>query len=148
MAYFAYMRSGKNRYLVIRWKKRINGIPTIVKKVSVGTADDLAKTIDGNLAEIKIAVYNGGTTLCILRIDHMIGLKAIVNGIVDHHDRGMLPGDYFLLFIMNRLSDTTSKDSIEKWIASGKKVNGRLDFKSETGRKMGMIMKLNRVLKQ
>ena len=29
MAYFAYKRSGKNRYLVIRWKKRINGIPTI-----------------------------------------------------------------------------------------------------------------------
>ena len=117
MAYFAYKRSGKNRYLVIRWKKRINGIPTIVKEISVGTADDLAKTIEGNLTEIKIAAYNGGSTLCILRIDHMIGLKDIVNGIVDHHDRGMSPGDYFLLFIMNRLSDPTSKDGIEKWMS-------------------------------
>ena len=117
MAYFAYKRSGKNKYLVIRWKKRINGIPTIVKEVSVGTADDLAKTIEGNLAEIKIAAYNGGSTLCVLRIDHMIGLKTIVNGIVDHHDRGMSPGDYFLLFIMNRLSDPTSKDGIEKWMS-------------------------------
>ena len=117
MAYFAYKRSGKNRYLVIRWKKRINGIPTIVKEISVGTADDLAKTIEGNLAEIKIAAYNGGSTLCILRIDHMIGLKTIVNGIVDHHERGMSPGDYFLLFIMNRLSDPASKDGIEKWMS-------------------------------
>ena len=117
MAYFAYKRSGKNRYLVIRWKKRINGIPTIVKEISVGTADDLAKTIEGNLAEIKIAAYNGGSTLCVLRIDHMIGLKTIVNGIVDHHDRGMSPGDYFLLFIMNRLSDPASKDGIEKWMS-------------------------------
>ena len=117
MAYFAYKRSGKNRYLVIRWKKRINGIPTIVKEVSVGTADDLAKTIESNLDEIKIAAYSGGSTLCVLRMDHMIGLKAIVNGIVDHHDRGMSPGDYFLLFIMNRLSDPSSKDGIEKWIA-------------------------------
>lgn len=52
MAYFSYKRSCKNRnrYLVIRWKKRINGIPTIMKEVSVGTADDLAKTIEGNLA--------------------------------------------------------------------------------------------------
>ena len=116
MAYFAYKRSGKNRYLVIRWKKRINGIPTIVKEISVGTADDLAKTIEGNLAEIKIAAYNGGSTLCILRIDHMIGLKTIVNGIVDHHERGMSPGDYFLLFIMNRLSDPASKDGIERWM--------------------------------
>ncbi|MCL4346004.1 MAG: transposase [Candidatus Thermoplasmatota archaeon] len=117
MAYFAYKRSGKNRYLVIRWKKRINGIPTIVKEISVGTADDLAKTIEGNLAEIKIAAYNGGSTLCVLRIDHMIGLKTIVNGIVDHHERGMSPGDYFLLFIMNRLSDPASKDGIEKWMS-------------------------------
>ena len=99
MAYFAYKRSCKNRYLVIRGNKRINGIPTIVKEVRVGTADNLAKTFDGNLSEIKIAAYNVGSTLCILRIDHIIGFKAIVNGIVDHHDRGMSAGDYFLIFI-------------------------------------------------
>ena len=116
MAYFAYKRSGKNRYLVIRWKKRINGIPTIVKEVSVGTADDLAKTIEGNLDEIRIAAYNGGSTLCVLRMDHMVGIKSIVDTVVDHHDRGMSPGDYFLLFIMNRLSDPSSKDGIERWM--------------------------------
>ncbi len=55
MAHFAYKRSGRNRYLVIRWKKRINGIPTIVKEVSVGTSDDLAGTIDLNLSESVIA---------------------------------------------------------------------------------------------
>jgi transposase len=116
MAYFAYKRSGRNRYLVIRWKKRINGIPTIVKEVSVGTADDLAETIDRNLSGIRIAAYSGGSTLCVLRIDHMIGMKGIVDSIVDHHDRGMSPGDYFLLFIMNRLSDPASKDGIERWM--------------------------------
>ena len=116
MAYFAYKRSGKNRYLVIRWKKRINGIPTIVKEVSVGTADDLAKTIDHNLAEIRMAAYSGGSTLCVLQMDHIIGMKGIVDSIVDHHDRGMSPGDYFLLFIMNRLSDPASKDGIERWM--------------------------------
>ena len=117
MAYFAYKRSGRNRYLVIRWKKRINGIPTIVKEVSVGTADDLAKTIENNLSEIRIAAYSGGSTLCVLRVDHMIGMKNIVDSIVEHHDRGMSPGDYFLLFIMNRLSDPTSKDGIERWMS-------------------------------
>ena len=60
MAYFAYKRSGKNRYLVIRWKKRINGIPTIVKEVSVGTANDLAKTIEGGVSDIEIKSYSGG----------------------------------------------------------------------------------------
>ena len=47
----------------------------------------------------------------------MIGFKAIVNGIVDHNERCMSPGDYFLLFIMKRLSDPSSKEGIEKWIA-------------------------------
>ena len=117
MAYFAYKRSGKNRYLVIRWKKRINGIPTIVKEISVGTADDLAKTIEGSLEEIRMAAYGAGSTLCVLGIDHMIGMKAIVDSIVDHHERGMSPGDYFLLFIMNRLSDPASKEGIERWMS-------------------------------
>ena len=117
MAYLAYKRSGQNRYLVIRWKKRINGIPTIVKEVSVGTADDLARTIEGDLKDIRMAAYSGGSTLCVLRMDHMIGMKGIVDSIVDHNDRGMSPGDYFLLFIMNRLSDPASKDGIERWMS-------------------------------
>ncbi|MEM4089802.1 MAG: transposase, partial [Thermoplasmatales archaeon] len=69
MACFAYKRSGKNRYLVIRWKKRINGIPAIVKEVSVGTADELAKTIGNDLNEIEITAYSSGSTLCVLRME-------------------------------------------------------------------------------
>ena len=46
----------------------------------------------------------------------MVGIKSIVDTVVDHHDRGMSPGDYFLLFIMNRLSDPSSKDGIERWM--------------------------------
>ncbi len=116
MAYFTYKRSGKNRYLVIRWKKRINGIPTIVKEVSVGTADELLKTLENNLNEINITAYSGGSTLCILRIEDIIGIRSIVNGIIEHHDTGMSPGDYFLLFIMNRLSDPKSKNGIKRWM--------------------------------
>lgn len=116
MAYFAYKRSGKNRYLVIRWKKRINGVPTIVKEISVGTADDLAKTLNNDLDEIDITAYSGGSTLCISRMEESIGIGSIVNGIVGHHDTGMSPGDYFLLFIMNRLSDPESKSGIERWM--------------------------------
>ncbi len=116
MAYFAYKRSGKNRYLVIRWKKRINGVPTIVKEVSVGTADDLAKTIANDLDEIEITAYSGGSTLCVLRMEHEVGIRSIVNNIISHHDTGMSPGDYFLLFIMNRLSDPESKSGIERWM--------------------------------
>jgi hypothetical protein len=72
-AYFSYKRSGRNRYLVIRWKKRVNGIPTIVKEVSGGTPDDLAKTIESKLSKMRMAAYSGGSTLYVLRVDHMTG---------------------------------------------------------------------------
>lgn len=39
-----------------------------------------------------------------------------VNTIMGHRGNGMSPGDYMLLFIMNRLSDPYSKNSISKWL--------------------------------
>ncbi|MEM3290958.1 MAG: hypothetical protein QW046_05525 [Candidatus Micrarchaeaceae archaeon] len=116
MAYFAYKRSGKNRYLVIRWKKRVDGIPTIVKEVSVGTADELAKTIGNDLNEIEITAYSSGSTLCVLRMEDSIGIRSIVNNVKSYNGKGMSPGDYVLLFIMNRLSDPESKSGIERWM--------------------------------
>ncbi len=117
MAYFAYKCSGRNRYLVIRWKKRINGVPTVVKEISVGTADNLASIIDADLDCIAITAFSGGSTLCVLSMENALGIRSIVNGIVPHHDTGMSHGDYFLLLIMNRLSDPASKCCIERWMS-------------------------------
>ena len=81
-----------------------------------GCCGGSCKKIEGNLSDIKIAAYIGVSTLCVLSIDHMIDLKAIVDCIVDHHDMGMSLGDYFLLFIMNCLSEPSSKIGIESWM--------------------------------
>jgi len=116
MAYFTYKRSGKNKYLVIRWKKRINGVPTVVKEISVGTADNLAKILEKDMDDIVVASYTAGSTLSVLRIEEKVGIRSIVNSIVEHGDKGMTPGDYFLLFIMNRLSYPSSKRGIERWM--------------------------------
>ena len=116
MPYYTFKRSGKNRYLVLRWKKRINGIPTIVKEISVGTAEDLAEILENGLNDIVLKSYSAGSTLSALYIDSKIGLSDTVNRIIGHKGNGMSPGDYMLLFIMNRLSDPCSKNSIEKWM--------------------------------
>jgi transposase len=116
MPYYTFKRSGRNRYLVLRWKKRINGIPTIVKEISVGTAEDLAEILENGLNDIVLKSYSAGSTLSALYIDSKIGLRDTVNRIIGHRGKGMSPGDYMLLFIMNRLSDPCSKNSIEKWM--------------------------------
>jgi len=116
MPYYTFKRSGKNRYLVLRWKKRINGVPTIVKEISVGTADNLAAMLESGISDIVLKSYSAGSTLSTLFMDKKIGFRDIVNSIMAHKGDGMSPGDYMLLFIMNRLSDPCSKNSIERWM--------------------------------
>ncbi len=116
MPYYTFKRSGKNRYLVLRWKKRINGVPTIVKEVSVGTAANLASMLDHGLDNIVLKSYTAGSTLSVMYIDKKVGFRDIVNSVMGHKGNGMSPGDYMLLFIMNRLSEPYSKNSMVKWL--------------------------------
>ena len=44
--YYTFKRSGKICYLVLRWKKCIIEIPTLVKGVNVGPAEDLAEILE------------------------------------------------------------------------------------------------------
>ena len=69
MQYYIFKRSGKNRYLVLRWKKRINGVPTIVKEVSVGTAANLASMLENGLDNIILKSHTAGSTLSIMHMN-------------------------------------------------------------------------------
>ncbi len=115
MPYYTFKRSGRNRYLVLRWKKRINGIPTIVREVSVGTAENLASMLDHGMDDLVLKSYSAGSTLSALYIDAKMGFRDTVDAVMGR-GRGMSPGDYMLLFIMNRLSDPCSKNGIEAWM--------------------------------
>jgi len=44
------------------------------------------------------------------------GFSGIVNTVMTNKGDGMSPGDCMLLFVMNRLSDPCSKNSIERWM--------------------------------
>ncbi|EQD26381.1 transposase IS4 family protein [mine drainage metagenome] len=116
MPYLVWKHSGKNRYLVMRWKKRLNGIPTIVKEVSIGNVENLANIVEGDLSGINLVSYGFGITASVLAMDMEIGLREVIDATVGHHDNGLSPGDYALIFIMNRLSDPRSKNRIGEWM--------------------------------
>jgi len=82
----------------------------------VGTADNLAAMLESGMSDIVLKSYSAGSTLSTLFIDKKIGFREIVNSVMTHKGDGMSPGDYMLLFIMNRLSDPCSKNSIERWM--------------------------------
>ncbi len=116
MVYYTFKRSGKNRYLMLRWKNRINGVPTIVKETSVATAENLAKMLEDNTDNIILKSHSAGSTLASLYLNKALGFRHIVNSVMGHKGNGMSPGEYLLLFIMNRLSDPCSKNGIGKWM--------------------------------
>ena len=51
-------------------------------------------------------------------MEKTVCIKGIVDGFVGHRGNGMPPGDYVLLFAMNRLSDPRSKNGIGEWMKS------------------------------
>ena len=109
--------NGEKR-LVMRWKKRINGKLKITKEIYIGDMDNLADMIENPMKDSHVVSLDFGTTAFVRMIDKRIDFRDTVNRITGHRGNGMSPGDYMLLFIMNRLSDPKSKNGIEKWMVN------------------------------
>lgn len=116
MPYLVWKHSGKNRYLVMRWKKRIDGIPTVTKEISIGSVERLAKIIEGDMDDVDLKSYDFGATASVILMERKMGLKGIMDSVMGHHGTGHSPGDYSMIFIMNRLSDPKSKNGMHTWM--------------------------------
>ena len=72
--------------------------------------------LENSMENIILKSYSAGSSLSALYIDDKLRFRDIVNNARGHEGNGLSPGDYVLLFIMNRLSDPCSKNGIEKWM--------------------------------
>ncbi|MHB1648154.1 MAG: IS1634 family transposase [Cuniculiplasma sp.] len=116
MPFLVWKTIGGKKRLVMRWNKRVDGKPKVVKEIYIGDMEKLARIIEHPDRKVDAYSLSYGVTASILLIERDVQLKNIVNGIMGTNGSGMSPGDYFLLFIMNRLSDPESKNGIERWI--------------------------------
>jgi transposase len=115
MPFLVWKTIGGKKRLVMRWNKRINGKARITKEIYIGDMENLARIVSGHV-DVDAYSLSFGTTASILLMERDIGIKSMIDGIVGRHGTGMSPGDYFLVFIMNRLSDPESKSGIERWM--------------------------------
>ena len=118
-----------DKRLVLRWKKRINGKLKTTREIYIGDMDRLADMITNPMKDAHVITLDFGTTAFVRMVEQRIGLKDIVDKVMVHKGDGMSPGDYVLLFIMNRLSDPVSKNAIERWMVN--------DYASTIYRKRG-----------
>ncbi len=100
----------------MRWNRRSDGKPRVIKEIYIGSMENLARIIENPLNAADAYSLSFGMTASVMMMDRIIGLKDIIDSVLGHHDNGLSPGDYVLIFIMNRLSDPGSKNSIGKWM--------------------------------
>ncbi len=116
MPFLVWKTIGGKRRLVMRWNRRVNGKPRVIKEIYIGSMENLARMIQNPLERVNAYSLSFGVTASILMIEKDIRLKEIVNAAVNHHKNGLSAGDYLLIFIMNRLSDPASKNGIKEWM--------------------------------
>ena len=116
MPFLVWKTIGGKKRLVMRWNKRINGKARITKEIYIGDMENLARIVTGHV-DVDAYSLSFGTTASILLMERDMGIRSLIDETVGHNGTGMSPGDYFLLFIMNRLSDPESKSGIERWMS-------------------------------
>ena len=117
MPFLVWKTIGGKKRLVMRWNKRIDGKPKIIKEVYIGDMENLARMIQNPMENVDAYSLDFGMTAAILMAEKDIGLKTVIDNEMGHHASGLSPGDYALIFIMNRLSDPRSKSGIHEWMA-------------------------------
>jgi transposase len=104
------------KYMVLRWKKWINGKSRIVKEIYIGDEERLARILENPAEGAEVMAMGFGATASVLSIEKDMGIKGMINETVGHKGKGLSPGDYVLLFAFNRLSDPRSKNGIGSWM--------------------------------
>ena len=117
MPFLVWKTIGGKKRLVMRWNKRIDGKPKITREVYIGDMENLARMIQNPMENVDAYSLDFGMTAAILMAEKDIGLKTVIDNEMGHHASGLSPGDYALIFIMNRLSDPRSKSGIHEWMA-------------------------------
>ena len=100
----------------MRWNHRVNGKPRVVKEIYLGDMERLARMIEHPLDTVDAYSLSFGVTAAILSTEKEIRLRDCMNQVLGHRGTGISPGDYALIFIMNRLSDPRSKSGIQDWM--------------------------------
>ena len=104
------------RYMVLRWKKWIDGKSRIVKEIYIGDEERLAHILENPAEGVEVTAMGFGATASILSMEKDMGIKDIIDDVIGHKGNGLSPGDYALIFAFNRLSDPTSKNGIGSWM--------------------------------
>jgi hypothetical protein len=105
------MKKGRP-YYYIREIARVNGKPTVVSQVYLGSLERMLEMASGKKEEyVKVQSQEFGALWLANLIDQEIDLVAMIDAVIPKGDRetGPTVGEYFLYAVFNRMVDACSK---------------------------------------
>lgn len=118
MAHFHIKKKRGRPYLYVREIARVNGKPTVVSQVYIGSPDKVRKLAQGEAGDIvELKAEEFGALLLAVKIDEDIDLAGIIDGVVTRgsREKGPTVGEHFLYSALNRMVEAKSKNSLSMW---------------------------------
>lgn len=111
------MKKGRP-YYYIREIARVDGKPTVVSQVYLGSLERMQELASGKKEEyVKVQSQEFGALWLADLIDQNIDLAGLINGIVpvSKGETGPSVGEYFLYAVFNKMIDSCSKRALPGW---------------------------------
>ena len=120
MAHFHVKKKNGRPYLYVREIARVNGKPTVVSQIYIGSPDKVATLAKGGLDEdTKLKVEQFGALWLAALLDADIDLAGIIDAVIPRgaKEKGPSVGEYFLYNVLNRMVEPRSKNRLADWYA-------------------------------
>lgn len=111
------MKKGRP-YYYIREIARVDGKPTVVSQVYLGSLERMQDLASGKKEEyVKVQSQEFGALWLADHVDHDIDLVDLINAVVPKSkgETGPSVGEYFLYAVFNRMIDSCSKRALPGW---------------------------------
>jgi len=118
MAHFHIKKKNGRPYLYVREIARINGKPTVISQIYIGSPKRTAALLNSQKKEpIKFKAEQFGSLWLAQQMDKNINLVEIVDGIIPKkkNEEGPSVGEYFLYCVWNRMVKAVSKNKMPQW---------------------------------
>ena len=106
-------------YYYVREMARVNGKPTVVNQVYLGTAEKImAMAAEQKTPKLeRLQVQEFGALWLANQMEERIGVAKIIQEVLPSRSDGPSTAEYFLYAAFNRMVDATSKRALPEWFA-------------------------------
>ncbi len=118
MAHFHIKKKKGRPYLYVREIARIDGKPTVVSQIYIGSPKRVAALATGQAQKkLNLKVEEFGALWLAQQMDSDIDLAGIVDAVIARGGReeGPTVGEYFLYCVLNRMVEAVSKNALADW---------------------------------